>query len=82
VGRVGWCRRRRLGPAARTAWLYVGGGDGALWVWMMSLAIDCSRAAWTTVASLGFYLAETAVTLWLLIVGGADLKWQEQVRAD
>jgi hypothetical protein len=29
-------------PAARTAWLYVGGGDGALDVRMMSLAINFS----------------------------------------
>src|ERR1700735_5255870 len=34
-------------PAARTAWLYVGGGDGALGVQMMSLAINFSNADWT-----------------------------------
>jgi hypothetical protein len=34
-------------PAARTAWLYVG-GDGALGVRMMSLAINRSSAGWTT----------------------------------
>lgn len=33
------------------------------------------------VASLGFYLAERVMTLWLLIVGVNDLKWQEQARA-
>jgi hypothetical protein len=32
-------------PAARTAWLYVGGGDGALGVRMMSLAINLSDAS-------------------------------------
>src|ERR1700729_2506135 len=31
-------------PAARTAWLYMGGGDGALGVRMMSLAINFSDA--------------------------------------
>jgi hypothetical protein len=31
-------------PAARTAWLYVGGGDGALDVRMMSLVISFSSA--------------------------------------
>src|SRR5580658_2434935 len=30
-------------PAARTAWLYVGGGDGAFGVRIMSLAIKTSR---------------------------------------
>jgi hypothetical protein len=35
-------------PAARTAWLYVGGGDGALGVRMMSLAINFSSADWKT----------------------------------
>ena len=34
-------------PAARTAWLYVGGGDGAFGVRMISLAIDSSCADWT-----------------------------------
>src|ERR1700689_1774582 len=32
-------------PAARTAWLYAGGGDGAFSVRMMSLAINTSGAA-------------------------------------
>ena len=35
-------------PAARTAWLYVAGGDGASGVRMMSLAINFSSADWTT----------------------------------
>src|ERR1700689_883094 len=35
-------------PAARTAWLYVGGGDGALGVRMMSLVISFSSADWAT----------------------------------
>src|SRR6266436_6824592 len=35
-------------PAARTAWLYVGGGEGASDVRMISLAIDFSSAEWTT----------------------------------
>src|ERR1700685_3946769 len=37
-------------PAARTAWLYVGGGEGALGVRMMSLAInspDEPECSWT-----------------------------------
>jgi hypothetical protein len=35
-------------PAARTAWLYVGGGEGALGVRMISFAISLSNADWTT----------------------------------
>src|SRR5580658_5824544 len=33
-------------PAASTAWLYVGGGDGALGVRMMSFAINFSNPDW------------------------------------
>src|ERR1700683_2797005 len=35
-------------PAARTAWLYIGGGVGALGVRMISFAINFSNAEWAT----------------------------------
>src|ERR1700722_11580734 len=38
-GSCGPAPETKTRPTARTAWLYVGGGDGALAVWMMSLAI-------------------------------------------
>ena len=48
----GWCGpvpETNTSPAARTAWLYVGGGVGALDVRMMSLAINFSDAGgWLT----------------------------------
>jgi hypothetical protein len=44
TGSCGPVPETNTSPAARTAWLYVGGGDGALGVRMMSLAINFSPA--------------------------------------
>jgi hypothetical protein len=48
IGSCGPVPETNTRPAARTAWLYVGGGNGALGVRMMSLDIDFSEAHWTT----------------------------------
>src|SRR5271170_3765319 len=45
TGSCGPVPETNTSPAARTAWLYVGGGDGALGVRMMSRAINFSSAA-------------------------------------
>jgi hypothetical protein len=44
TGSCGPVPETNTSPAARTAWLYVGGGDGALDVRMMSLAMNFSSA--------------------------------------
>src|ERR1700733_12534086 len=47
TGSCGPVPETKTRPAARTAWLYVGSGEGALGVRMMSLAINFSNADWT-----------------------------------
>src|ERR1700691_4939456 len=48
TGSCGPVPETNTSPAALTAWLYVGGGDGAFGVRMISLVISSSSADWAT----------------------------------
>ena len=63
IGSCGPVPETNTRPAARTAWLYVGGADGAFGVRMMSLATSFSthhRTTRTESSRLGFRLATKA----------------------